>query len=89
MDSKYPTPWSVADIEHDYDILDADGKVAARAAHGNKELAALIVEAVNNFAPFIQDRRRLIGELDSVKAQLDWHKRQLKAVKSDAESQER
>lgn len=42
-----PTPWRVADIEHDHDILDADGKVAARAAHGNRELAALIVEAVN------------------------------------------
>jgi hypothetical protein len=42
-----PRPWRVADIDHDHDILDADGKVAARAAHGNRELAALIVEAVN------------------------------------------
>lgn len=42
-----PRPWRVADIDHDYDILDADGKVAARAAHGNRELAALIADAVN------------------------------------------
>lgn len=25
-----PRPWRVADIDHDHDILDADGKVAAR-----------------------------------------------------------
>jgi len=46
-DGASPTPWRVADIEHDHDILDADGKVAARAAHGNRELAALICDAVN------------------------------------------
>ena len=32
---------------------------------------------------------RLREELDSVNAQLAWHKRQLKAVKADAESEER
>lgn len=46
-DEPSPRPWRIADIEHDYDILDADGKVAARAAHGNRELAALICAAVN------------------------------------------
>jgi len=45
--SESPRPWKVADIEHDYDIVDADGRVVARAAHGDKELAGFIVRAVN------------------------------------------
>ena len=85
-DGVSPTPWRIADGMHET-IVDSLNRVQANAA--NAEMAAYIVEVVNNFELLIQDRRRLIWELDSVKAQLDWHKRQLKAVKSDAESQER
>ena len=81
-----PTPWRIADGMSET-IVDALSRVQASAA--NAETAAYIVEAANNYEVLIQERRRLIGELDSVKAQLDWHKRQLKAVKSDAESEER
>ncbi len=45
-----PTPWRVADIDHDYDIIDADGKVAARAAHGDRALAGYIADAVNLYS---------------------------------------
>lgn len=60
-----PLPWRVADIEHDYDILDADGKVAAMAAHGNRELAAHIVKAVNELDRLRDLVRRLCDELES------------------------
>ena len=56
MDKHSPTPWRVADIDHDYDILDFDGKVAARAAHGNRELADFIVEAVNVMSLCIDEK---------------------------------
>lgn len=45
-----PTPWRVADIDHDYDIIDADGKVVARAAHGDRALAGYIADAVNLYS---------------------------------------
>lgn len=45
-----PRPWRVADIDHDYDIIDADGKVAARAAHGDRALAGYIADAVNLYS---------------------------------------
>ena len=87
MDKHSPTPWRVEIVNRTYHVAAADDSfVALFVSEAN---AALIVEAVNNYEVLIQERRRLIGELDSVKAQLDWHKRQLKAVKSDAESQER
>lgn len=88
-DGVSPLPWRVIKAYDDEParIIDADDdEVAVELIDAD---AALIVEAVNNFAPFSQDRIRLIGELDSVKAQLDWHKWQLKAVKADAESEER
>lgn len=46
----YPTtrsPWTVADELHDHDILDASGAVVARPAHGRKDIADAIVEAMN------------------------------------------
>lgn len=84
LDIPAPRPWRVS---HGYIILDADGVSIAHAVRCPD--AEYLVEAVNYYEVLIQERRRLIGEPDSVKAQLDWHKRQLKAVKADAESQER
>ena len=86
-DDVSPLPWRVENVTQTYHVNAADGGFVTLFV--SEADAALIVEAVNNYEVLIQERRRLIGELDSVKAQLDWHKRQLKAVKSDAESEER
>lgn len=44
----FPRPWKVSDILHDFDIVDANGTVVARPAHGYKNLADLIVDGVNH-----------------------------------------
>jgi hypothetical protein len=63
-------PWQVRYVDV---VADATGaKVAACFRHAN---AALIVEAVNNYHPLIQERRRLIGELDAAKAHADSEER--------------
>ena len=49
-DFDFPTrrsQWTVADVLHDHDILDASGAVVARPAHGRKDIADAIVEAMN------------------------------------------
>ncbi len=63
-------PWQVRYVDV---VADATGaKVAACFRHAN---AALIVEAVNNYHPLIQERRRLIGELDAAKVHADSEER--------------
>ncbi len=62
-------PWQVRYVDV---VADATGaKVAACFRHAN---AALIVEAVNNYHPLIQERRRLIGELDAAKFEVKCEK---------------
>lgn len=74
-----PIPWKLDGRT----IRDAEGDVVVSTfSPANMETRRLIVASVN-------ERDSLREELDSVNAQLNWHKRQLKAVKADAESEER
>lgn len=72
-----PTPWKA--VRHNpvnVTIEDANG-VALATAHqfppycDSMGTATRIVEAVNNYEALIQERRRLIGELDAAKAHAD------------------
>lgn len=88
MSAKHPTPWTFsADNEfEDVPIRDRNGNYVLVRDSGayppDLDTCREIVEAVN-------ERDRLREELDSVNAQLNWHKRQLEAVRADAESEER
>lgn len=70
-DGVSPTPWRVADRMNET-IVDALNRVQASAA--NAKTAAIIVEAVNNYEVLIQERRRLIGELDAAKSEVEYEK---------------
>ena len=70
-------PWQVRYVDVVADVTGA--KVAACFRHAN---AALIVEAVNNYHPLIQERRRLIGELDAAKVHAENEERWAEAESS-------
>ena len=74
-DGVSPLPWRVIKACNDEParIIDADDdEVAVELIDAD---AALIVEAVNDYEALIQERRRLIGELDAAKVHADSEKR--------------
>ena len=81
MSATYPTPWTFsADNEfEDTPIRDANGEYVLIRDSGvyppDLDTCREIVEAVNNYEVLIQERRRLIGELDAAKVHADSEER--------------
>lgn len=71
MSATYPKPWtfSADDEFEDTPIRDANGEYVLIRDSGvyppDLDTCREIVEAVNNYEVLIQERRRLIGELDA------------------------